>query len=130
MTKVLRIIISAQLLVASFAEPSLQAGEHQAELIAPRIAVIKKGPRLSRLGHRSVWNDRYERIGTIADFVVGQEYVLFAVIEVGGFLGLGAYQVAVPFRLLAVDEASGRIILPGATRAALENYPRFAFGNE
>ena len=75
MTKVLRIIMSTQLLVAAFAEASSQANAQQAELIAPRIAVIKKGPRLSRLGHRSVWNDRYERIGTIADFVVSQEYV-------------------------------------------------------
>lgn len=127
MTKAMRAFLSAPLLVAALSDASSTANAGQPELIAPRLAVVNKGPRLSQLKRRSVWNDRHEQIGTISDFVVNQEYVLFAVIEVGGFLRLGAYIVAIPFRLLMVDEVSGKITLPGATRAALENYPRFAF---
>jgi sporulation protein YlmC with PRC-barrel domain len=76
---------------------------------------------------KTVWNNRNERIGTIPDVVIGQDDVPFVILEVGGFLGLGAHMVAVPFKTLKIDEAGRKIVLPGATRDALKNFPEFRF---
>jgi hypothetical protein len=76
---------------------------------------------------RAVWNDRNERIGIIPEVVIGRDDVPFAILEVGGFLDLGAHMVAVPFKALKIDDASRKIVLPGATRRALRNFPEFRF---
>jgi hypothetical protein len=100
-----------------------------AELRSANVAEVGKGYRTSRLEGREVWNDRKERIGTIADFVIGRDYALFAVLEVGGFLGLGAHLVAVPVKTLVFDEAQRRVLLPGATQKALKSVPEFRFAS-
>jgi hypothetical protein len=41
------------------------------------------------IGH-TVTNDKNETIGTINDLIMGQKDVMFAVLEVGGFLCIGA----------------------------------------
>jgi hypothetical protein len=66
-------------------------------------------------------------IGALADFVVGHNPSLFAVLQIGGFLGFDTYLVAVPFKTLVIDSASMRIQLPGATRKALQKFPQFHF---
>src|SRR6202040_4440938 len=54
--------------------------------------------RASELIGATVVNDQDERIGTIDDFIIGRDdRVLFAVLQVGGFLGLGGRLVAVPY---------------------------------
>ena len=40
----------------------------QTVLMAPRVAVVAKGRRISRMQNQSVWNDRGQLIGAIADF--------------------------------------------------------------
>jgi hypothetical protein len=99
----------------------------QAVLVTPRVAVVAKGPRISRLQNRSVWNDRGQLIGEIANFVVDHDDRLFAVVQVGGFLDVARYLVAVPFKIFVVDQSRRKILLPGATREALRNYPEFTF---
>jgi hypothetical protein len=51
--------------------------------------------------------------------------VEFAILSVGGFLGLGAHLVAVPFDSLESDD--GAIYLPGATRDELKRLPQFRY---
>lgn len=105
------------------------AHAHQPELVNPRVAVVESGPRLSRLMNRPVRNDRDQRIGFLADFVVNQDLALFAILQVGSFIGLESRFVAVPFKLLRIDETMRIATLPGATRDALRNYPAFSFRN-
>jgi hypothetical protein len=88
---------------------------------------IPKGPPVSRLQNRPVWNDRGQRIGSIADFVVDDGNRLFAVLQVGGFLSLDGRLVAVPFKMLVISKGEQKIALPGASREALLNYPAFKF---
>jgi hypothetical protein len=59
-------------------------------LVSANVAEVGKGYRTSELRDRTIWNDRNERIGTIAEIVIGRGDVPFAILEVGGFLGLGA----------------------------------------
>jgi hypothetical protein len=99
----------------------------QPELVSARVAEVKKGYRSGQLLGSNVVNDQNEKIGTITELVLGQDYALFAVLEVGGFLGLDAHLVAVPIRALVFEDAGRRILLPGATRKALRNFPEFRF---
>jgi hypothetical protein len=97
------------------------------ELRSANVAEVKDGIRIDWLRGHSVINDQNEMIGTISEFVVGRDLALFAILQIGGFLGLHAHLVAVPFQTLVVDEARLRVRLPGATRKALQNFPEFRF---
>lgn len=71
-----------------------------------------------------VHNERKEHIGSISDIVVaGHPATLFAIVGVGGFLGVGKHEVAVPLRHFRVHAAE--LMLPGATQEALERLPAF-----
>src|ERR1700676_2133585 len=71
-------------------------------LVSANVAEVGKGYRTSEVRGRAVWNDRNERIGTIPEVVIGRDDVPFAILEVGGFLGLGAHMVAIPFKALRI----------------------------
>jgi len=106
--------------------PSPEAAQVE-ELRSANLAEVRGGTRISWLLGHSVINDQNEKIGTIFEFVVGRDLALFAVLQVGGFLALDTYLVAVPFRALVIDAERRRIRLPGATRKALRNFPQFRF---
>jgi hypothetical protein len=71
------------------------------------------------IGH-TVNNDKSETIGTINDLIMGHKDVMFAVLEVGGFLGIGAHFVVVPYDSLVLDETGSKVELPGATKEQLK----------
>jgi hypothetical protein len=83
--------------------------------------------RIGWLRGHSVINDQNEMIGTVDDLVVGRDLSLFVVLQIGDFIGLDTYLVAVPFKTLVIDSENRRIRLPGATRKALRNFPPFYF---
>jgi hypothetical protein len=90
-------------------------------------AAVAKGVRVSKLIGSTVRLDRDERIGSIDDIIIDEKGDLYAVLEVGGFLGLGGRRVALPFKELKVDPASGVIAVPGATKEQLEQAPAFEY---
>ncbi len=74
----------------------------------------------------SVHNAEGERIGEVHDLIVGgDQRVTHAVIDVGGFLGLGEKRVLMPFEELKTD-AAGEIIVP-ANRGQLEALPALTY---
>jgi hypothetical protein len=78
----------------------------------------------SRLIRASIYNDRAQPIGTIDDVIVTADGVpSVAIIDVGGFLGVGIRHVAVPVAQLT--QGSFRIILPGASKETLRELPDF-----
>jgi hypothetical protein len=72
-------------------------------------------------------NEQNVKIGTIDDIIIGDEAVLFAVLQVGGFLGLGGHLVAVPYKSLVLDRPGGKIELPGASKEALKKLQEFKY---
>jgi hypothetical protein len=86
---------------------------------------VAKGYRAEALKLKPVVNDKNETIGRINDFVFGKDGNIYAVLGVGDFTGLSGQVVAIPFRSLKLDDPSGYIVLPGASRAALEKLPVF-----
>lgn len=67
---------------------------------------------------RQVINDADESIGRIDDLLIRSDRVAFAILSVGGFLGIGAHRVVVAFGDLLIDD--DEVVLPGATKEALK----------
>jgi sporulation protein YlmC with PRC-barrel domain len=75
---------------------------------------------------KSVYNDKNDKVGDVDDLIIAPDSsVSYAIIGVGGFLGLGERQVAIPVNRLKHSE--GRIVLPGATKDALQAMPSFQY---
>jgi sporulation protein YlmC with PRC-barrel domain len=104
------------------------ASAQEVALVAPDAKEVAKGYRANELKLRSVVNDKGEIIGHIDDFIFGRDNgPIFAVLKVGDFVGLEGELVAVPFRNLKLDDSSGQIVLPGASRTALQKLPVFLY---
>lgn len=102
---------------------------HADQLVAVDVRPLAEAYRASRMIGTAVLNDKNEKIGTIDDLIVSpNDQVLFAVLSVGGFLGINRRLVAVPYSELKVDGEARKIILPGASKNALSNLPEFHYG--
>jgi hypothetical protein len=84
---------------------------------------VAKGYRAETLKLKPVVNEKNETIGRINDFIIGKDGNIYVVLAVGDFTGLSGHLIAIPFRSLKLDDPSGYIVLPGASRAALEKLP-------
>lgn len=107
--------------------PALAQGQPQS-LAAVRIDPVKldTGYRASKVRGGAVVNEANERIGTIDDIIItrdGKES--YAVLSVGGFLGMGDHLIAVPYSQLSMAE--NRVVLRGATKDALKALPQFKY---
>jgi hypothetical protein len=90
---------------------------------------VARGYRAEKIKLKLVVNDKNETIGRINDFVFGKDGTTYAILAVGDFTGLGGHPIAVPFRNLKLDDPSGYVVLPGASRSALEKLPVFVSNN-
>jgi hypothetical protein len=87
---------------------------------------LATGYRTSKVVGSTVVNEANQAIGTIDDLIVTpSEKVPFAVLSVGGFLGIGTQYVVVLFSLLHVKDK--QMELPGATKASLKALPDFKY---
>ena len=114
----------AVMLASSLPLPVLSQG---VDLVVVDVHTVAEGYRASKLIGSTVVNDQNEKIGTIEDIIIGRDRVLFAVLQVGGFLHLGGHMVAVPYQSLVLDETGSKIKLPGATQEALKKLPQFKY---
>jgi sporulation protein YlmC with PRC-barrel domain len=90
-------------------------------------AVVLKGWRASKLIGAAVYNDQNQRIGKIEDMIVSPDgKISAAVIDVGGFLGIGKHRVAIPADSFT-DITAKKLVLPNATKDALKALPEFRF---
>jgi sporulation protein YlmC with PRC-barrel domain len=75
---------------------------------------------------KAVMNDAKEKIGEIEDIIITPDNsASYAIIGVGGFLGLGERRVSIPFQQIRMKDTS--LILPGATKEALKALPEFKY---
>jgi sporulation protein YlmC with PRC-barrel domain len=87
---------------------------------------VSTGYRGSKLVGAAVVNEANEKIGTVDDLIVTRsDKVVYAIVSVGGFLGVGDKLVAVPFD--GFQLAPDKTTLPGATKEALMNMPKFTY---
>lgn len=88
--------------------------------------LIAPGFRASKLLKQDVFNDKGEKIGKVDDLVIAPDGTLsIAVIEVGGFLGIGDHRVAIPVRQFA--HLAPKAVLPNANKDQLKALPKFEY---
>jgi len=105
--------------------PAQRVYSQAVEWVVVDIKVVARGYRASKLIGTNIQNDKKEKIGEIDDIVIGRDKVLFAILQVGGFLGLGGHLVAVPYNSLQIDDTGRNIVLPGASKEALRKLPQY-----
>ena len=89
--------------------------------------IMATGYRASKLIGSNVYNQKAEKIGNVDDIIISSDNsVSFAVISVGGFLGMGSRHVAVPASLFKANE-KGQVILPKASKDELMALPEFQY---
>lgn len=109
----------------AFAQPV--AGTATLGVSAAEVQAVATGWSLkdSILG-KTVHNDADESVGKVEDVIIAPDgTVSFAILSVGGFLGMGAHDVAIPVKNFRVTD--GKIVLPGATKDALKELPKFEY---
>ena len=88
---------------------------------------VAKGYRASELAGADVENSTGEKIGSIDDLIVDREKVLFAILQVGGFLGIGGFLVAIPYNSLEINEDGSKIVLAQGSKEELQKLPEFKY---
>lgn len=97
------------------------------ELVKVEVALVDRGYRISKVMGQTVVNDKDDRIGTLEDIILGQDRRMYAILQVGGFLGIGGHLVAVPYDSLKIADAGKKIELPGASKDALKKLAEFKY---
>ncbi len=93
---------------------------------AAETELIGLGWRVSKLKGEIVYNEAKEKVGNIDDFIVTKDgHLVFAIVDIGGFLGYGDYKVAVPVERFS--QIVPKTILPGATKEKLRQLPKFDY---
>ena len=113
-------------LVTTLPTPTFAQAVH---LVEVDVKVVAKGYRASKLIGQDVVNDKGEEIGKIDDLVVDQKNAIFAILEVGSFLGIGGHLVALPFDSLKLDDSGKKVTLTGGSKESLEKLQEFKYEN-
>jgi len=92
-------------------------------------------PRLSQIIGGNIYNDRNERIGEVDDILLTQPTAMagsttagpIAVLQIGGFLGMGGRLVAVPLGDLRWNTERSHMVMPGASKESLQSRSVFDY---
>jgi len=130
MKKILLLVIAAIIGVSFLAAPAKAQGVPQAvEITKVDVKTVAAGYRASKVIGSKVINDANQTIGKIDDLLVtrdGKEP--YAVLSVGGFLGMGTRMVVIRYDSLKF--ADNKIVLPGGTKDGLKMLPAFQYSKE
>ncbi|MEE3627418.1 PRC-barrel domain-containing protein [Nitrospirillum sp. BR 11752] len=90
------------------------------------VANVATGHRSSKIVGAKVVNDQNDTVGTVDDLIISQkDSVPYAILSVGGFLGVGDRLVAVPYSALQVTD--DKVELPGGNKDVLMKQPAFHY---
>jgi hypothetical protein len=90
------------------------------------VQTLAAGYRASKVVGSSVVNDADETIGKIDDLLVSPDGKQpYAVLSIGGFLGMGTRLVVVPYG--ALKFADKKVMLPGGIKEGLKMLPEFKY---
>lgn len=129
MTRSIALLAGAAVIAAAFSGPALSQGSPQtASIMKVDPASLATGYRTSKVVGSAVFSETNETVGTIDDLIVTPgDKVPFAVLSVGGFLGMGTKYVVVPYNSLEVRDK--KMVLVGATKESLKGLPEFKYSN-
>jgi sporulation protein YlmC with PRC-barrel domain len=119
---------TAFVVIATLLTP-IPAMSQAVEIVKVDVAAVAKGYRVSKMLGSTVTNEKRESIGSLDDLVIDEKKQIFAVLEVGGFLGLGGRLIAVPYDSLKISDDGKKIELPGASRDTLTALTEFHYSS-
>lgn len=127
MTRITALLAGAALLAtASFGPAFAQGAPQTLSLMKIDPTTLATGYRTSKVVGSPVVNEAGETIGSIDDLIVTTaEQVPFAVLSVGGFLGVGSKYVVVPASALQVRD--DKMVLTGASKESLKSLPGYTY---
>jgi hypothetical protein len=111
------------------AHANAQGVPQSVEITKVDVQKVAAGYRASKVIGSSVVNEANQTIGKIDDLLVtrdGKEP--YAVLSVGGFLGIGTRMVVIRYDSLKF--ADNKIVLPGGTKDGLKMLPAFQYSKE
>src|SRR5450759_1865224 len=130
MKKTMLLASAAMIGVSFLAVPAkAQGGPQAVEITKVDVQKVAAGYRASKVIGSSVLNDANQTIGKIDDLLVtrdGKEP--YAVLSVGGFLGMGIRMVVIRYDSLKF--ADNKIVLPGGTKDGLKMLPAFQYSKD
>jgi hypothetical protein len=127
MTRSLTLMAGVAIIAVSLSSPVFSQGAPQTlSMMKVDPQSLATGYRTSKVVGSAVVNEANETVGTIDDLIVTpSEKVPYAVLSVGGFLGMGTKYVVVPYSALEVNDK--RMMLRGATKESLKSLPEFKY---
>lgn len=121
--------IAAIAAATAFTAPALvlaQGAPQTVQLAKVDVVKVSTGYRASKVIGSSVVNEANDTVGKIDDIIIGDDGKSpYAVLSVGGFLGMGNKLVALPYEQLKTKD--NKIVMPGATKDALLGLPEFKY---
>jgi sporulation protein YlmC with PRC-barrel domain len=128
MVRPIRILSAVAVTMMLGAQAFAQGAPQTAGVMKVDPATVATGYRVSKVVGSTVVNEANETVGTVDDLIVTpNEVVPFAVLSVGGFLGLGTKYVVVPYNSLKIQDK--KMVLPGATKDSLKALPEFKYAS-
>jgi len=128
---VVPVVAALRIKVDTLARTPGSLAQQRGELVTDRIVYLVRTPRggvlASMYFDRGVHNRAGEKIGSISDLIVTSDgAIAAALVNVGGFLGIGEKEVAVPFSSIELvrNENDWRFVID-ATRDALRDAPPY-----
>ena len=99
---------------------------------APIMTAPPPGKTVTKYYKQSVYDQAKDKIGTVDDVIISDNgQVTGLIIGVGGFLGAGEKDVAVPFGAIKHTEKNGKVYLTmDTTKDALKAAPGFKYDRQ
>ena len=128
MRRTILLASTASLAVALSAPAHSQGTPQTVTLMKVDPQTLATGYRTSKVIGATVVNEVDETVGTIDDLIVTPGWQTpYAVLSVGGFLGIGTKYVVLPFTNLHIVDK--KIVLPGGTKDALKALPDYKYAS-
>jgi sporulation protein YlmC with PRC-barrel domain len=127
MKKLATLAAAAAILTAAVPAAVVAQGTPQT-IAAVDVQALSTGLRSSKIVGSEVVNENKETIGKIDDLVISRDdNKVYAIISVGGFLGIGSKLVAVDYDSLRPTSNDNGFVLAGATKDGLKSLPEYKY---
>ena len=123
--------LAAAAAIATAAVPAVVIAQGTTQTIAAiDVEMLSTGLRSTRIVGSEVVNENKDAIGKIDDLIVSREdHKVYAIISVGGFLGIGSKLVAVDYDTLQPTSNNSGFVLAGATKDSLKSLPEYKYAD-